>query len=283
MTRSIPAKRALVVLGGAAMLLIPAVPALADADLSVVKTGPASVVAGANLSYSITVANAGMDAAANVTLSDTIPIGTTFVSLTAPAGWTCAPQTVGGTDPVSCTTLSVAAGSSHVFALVVNVPLATADGTVISNTASVSSMVTADPNTANNSSTVTTTVGLAADACSAVGAIVGTNGPDTLTGTTGDDVICGGNGKDTIDGLGGNDVIVGGNGKDVVVGGDGNDTLFGRNGKDDLTGGLGLDVLVGGNGKDHLDGQDGAGGDSLDGGRGRDECLVDAGDQTVDC
>lgn len=275
-------KQMLVVLAGAAMLLASAIPAVADADLSVAKSGPASVAAGANLTYGVTVANAGVDAAASVTLSDATPAGTTFVGLTAPAGWTCTTPVVGGAGTVSCTNPSVAAGASGAFTLVVNVTLGTADGTVITNTATVST-TTADPNATNNTATATTTVGLAGDLCDDPGAITGTNGPDTLVGTTGDDVICGGNGADTIDGLSGNDLIVGANGKDALVGGEGNDIVFGRNGKDDITGGLGLDVLVGGNGKDHLDGQDGAGGDALDGGRGMDECLVDAGDVTIDC
>jgi Ca2+-binding RTX toxin-like protein len=101
-------------------------------------------------------------------------------------------------------------------------------------------------------------------------AITGTNKSDTLNGTAGDDVICGGNGRDTINGRGGNDVIFGQNGKDMVDGGEGNDELGGANGKDHATGGPGLDALRGGNGRDVLDAQDGAPGDSLDGGLGVD-------------
>ena len=265
------------VLIGAVMLLVPATSAVADADLAVTKTGPAAVVAGANLTYTITVTNGLTESALAATLLDDMPVGTTFVSLTHPsATWACTAPAVGGTGQISCTNPSVSAADE--FTLVVNVDPGTADGTVITNTATVSSE-TADPVSTNNSATATTTVGLVADLCT----ITGTNGPDDLMGTTGDDVICGGNGHDTIDGLAGNDVIVGGNGKDVLVGGEGNDTLMGRNGNDEITGDAGVDVLLGGNGKDHLDGEDLAPGDALDGGRGKDDCEVDAGYVTTAC
>jgi uncharacterized repeat protein (TIGR01451 family) len=45
------------------------------------------VAAGANQTYTITVSNTGSSAASNVTLTDTVPTGTTFVSFTAPVGW----------------------------------------------------------------------------------------------------------------------------------------------------------------------------------------------------
>jgi uncharacterized repeat protein (TIGR01451 family) len=266
---------------GVGTLLLGGAPAFAqpDADLTVTKSGsPDPVVPGANLTYQIGVTNAGPEAAAAVLLSDAVPAGTTFVSLTAPAGWTCVTPAVGGTGAISCTNPSLAMGTAASFTLVVNVVPGTADGTTITNTATASSSTT-DPMPADNSATDTATVGLALESCT----ITGTNGPDTLTGTGGDDVICGGNGKDVIDGLGGNDIIVGGNGKDTLVGGEGNDTLLGRNGKDTMVGGPGLDVLVGGNGRDTLDAQDGAGGDSVDGGRGRDSCLTDNGDVATSC
>ena len=60
----------------------------ASADLSVTKTdSPDPVIAGNNLTYTITVSNAGPSDAA-VQLSDSVPTGTTFVSFAAPAGWT---------------------------------------------------------------------------------------------------------------------------------------------------------------------------------------------------
>jgi uncharacterized repeat protein (TIGR01451 family) len=250
----------------------------AGADVSVTKTdSPDPVTAGGNITYAIVVANAGPSDASSLTLSDVVPASTTFASLTAPVGWTCTTPAVGGIGTVTCTDPTLAAGASASFTLVVNVVPGTVDGTVISNTATVTSTTT-DAVPANNSATTTTTVGVGAAICT----ITGTNKSDTIDGTSGDDVICGGNGKDTINGLGGNDIILGQNGKDDVIGGVGNDTVMGGNGKDHVVGGLGVDALRGGNAPDLLDALDGAGGDSIVGGLGQDTCLVDVGD-VEDC
>ena len=77
---------------------------------------------------------------------------------------------------------------------------------------------------------------------------VGSDRPDILEGSFG---------NDSIDGLGGNDTLLG----DF-----GNDTLFGNNGNDSLLGGDSEDVLRGGQGNDTLDG--GSGDDTLTGGTG---------------
>lgn len=65
--------------------------------------------------------NAGPEAAADVALSDSVPADTTFVSLTAPAGWTCVTPAAGGTGTISCTNPSLAMGTAASFTLVVNV------------------------------------------------------------------------------------------------------------------------------------------------------------------
>src|SRR5437764_1407729 len=52
----------------------------AQADVSIVKTGPATAVNGNNVTYTITVANAGPSTAANVTMVEGNPPGMTFVS-----------------------------------------------------------------------------------------------------------------------------------------------------------------------------------------------------------
>jgi Ca2+-binding RTX toxin-like protein len=96
----------------------------------------------------------------------------------------------------------------------------------------------------------------------AVCTILGTAGPDRLTGTPGDDVICGLGGADRIDGKAGDDVIYGSFGKDVLTGGKGRDALYGNAGADALAA------------------KDGAR-DLVDGGRGRDRAKVDKGTDTV--
>src|SRR6056297_3390253 len=62
--------------------------------------------------------------------------------------------------------------------------------------------------------------------------IYGTQGNDTLTGTSGRDDIVGRGGDDTLFGGAGNDDLYGGNGDDTLVGGAGNDEMKGGNGAD---------------------------------------------------
>ena len=126
----------------------------AIADLAVTKAdSPDPVTAGTNLTYTVTVTNNGPDAAATVAWSDPLPAGTTFVSLSAVAGWSCTTPAVGGTGTISCANPSLAVGSA-VFTLVVNVNPSTAGGTVLSNTATATS-TTADPSPGNESDTAT--------------------------------------------------------------------------------------------------------------------------------
>jgi Ca2+-binding RTX toxin-like protein len=78
----------------------------------------------------------------------------------------------------------------------------------------------------------------------------GGNGPDTLTGNAGNDILIGGNGEDTLIGNAGNDTLIGGNATDLLLGNAGDDLLSGGNGADTLRGGLGNDTLTGGSGGD---------------------------------
>jgi uncharacterized repeat protein (TIGR01451 family) len=130
------------------------------ADLSVTKSdSPDPVTAGDNLTYTIVLTSAGPSDALNVFLSDAIPADTTFVSWSQTAGPTfvlTAPPS-GGTGTVTATADTFASGASATFTLVVNVNADTPGGTVISNTATVSSS-TRDQNTTNNSVTETTGV-----------------------------------------------------------------------------------------------------------------------------
>jgi len=126
-----------------------------SADVSIIKSGPASVVQGQNATYTIAVSNAGPSAAANVALTDTLPANMTFVSLSAPAGWTTTTPAVGSTGVVTATNPNLPPGSSGSFTLVAKVDAA-ATGT-ISNTATVTSTST-DPIPGNNASTTNLTV-----------------------------------------------------------------------------------------------------------------------------
>jgi hypothetical protein len=82
----------------------------------------------------------------------------------------------------------------------------------------------------------------------------------------------------------GADRLTGGNGNDRIDGGKGNDTLSGGAGNDTLIGGAGKDKLNGGAGNDKLDARDGAPGDRVTCGRGRDTVKADRGDRVArDC
>src|SRR5262249_45580090 len=96
----------------------------------------------------------GPASANNVVLSDTLPAGVQLVSATASAG-SCA-----GSNPVTCTTATLASGSTLTATIVVRV-LPGASGSLI-DTATVKSDQL-DPNSVNNSATAQTTVPTQAD------------------------------------------------------------------------------------------------------------------------
>ena len=127
----------------------------ADLDVSKVDT-PDPTSAGTNLTYTIIVQNIGPDTAANPSLNDTLPAGTTFVSLSAPSGWLCSKPAVGASGSISCTADSLGIESAA-FTLVVKVDSGVSAGTILTNTATAAS-TTADPLSLNNSGTATTTV-----------------------------------------------------------------------------------------------------------------------------
>ena len=141
-----------------------------QADLAVSASGrPNPVAAGNNITYTQSVTNNGPTAitasttapATSVTFSDTIPANTTLASaFVAPANWTCSAPAVGASGTISCTLnngQTLAVGAVVNFPLVVKVTAGTAPGSTITNSPSVSSSVS-DPNTANNTATVTTIV-----------------------------------------------------------------------------------------------------------------------------
>jgi uncharacterized repeat protein (TIGR01451 family) len=125
----------------------------AIADLSVTKADfPDPVTVGNNLTYTVTLTNNGPDPATSVTVTDNLPAETTFVSCSSTGGGVCG----GSGNNRTVTFASLASGESESITFVATVNCSVADGTVISNTATVSSF-TPDPDTANNSATATTT------------------------------------------------------------------------------------------------------------------------------
>jgi uncharacterized repeat protein (TIGR01451 family) len=250
-------------------------------DLAITKTDSADPVnTGAALTYTITVTNNGAGTATGVTVTDTLPAGTTFVSASAGCNNTA------GT--VTCTIGSINAGAQAVVTIDVTAP--SSAGT-ISNTASVQG-AQFDAVPGNDSATESTTVNTpgggggggggggtggggtggggtpGGTTGGTGGTITGTASSDQLTGTPGNDVIMGGAGNDVINCGGGKDTVFAGGGNDVVNCGGGNDIVYGGPGSDLLRGQAGNDTLKGQGGKDKLLGA--AGNDTLVGGPGTD-------------
>lgn len=119
--------------------------------------------------------------------------------------------------------------------------------------------------------------------------IFGTDGNDTIRGTTKADVIFALEGNDRVFGHGGNDCIIGGDGNDelrgetgndFISGDDGADLLIGASGRDTIFGGLGGDTVRGEAGNDELHGEDGN--DVVTGGNGNDTMTGGTGNDTMD-
>lgn len=162
-----------------------------SADVQITKTGPATGAAGAALTYTLTVTNAGPSTATAVQVTDSLPVGTTFGS--ASAGGTAVGRLV--TWPAIPT---LAPGASQSF----TVTLSAAEGGTIVNVANATT-TTPDPTPANNRATATTTIAATVDlaitktgpATAAAGADVTFSlavvniGPSTATGVVITDTI----------------------------------------------------------------------------------------------
>ncbi|HEV2834624.1 MAG TPA: PQQ-dependent sugar dehydrogenase [Pyrinomonadaceae bacterium] len=123
-----------------------------SADLSVTKTAsPNPGQAGVSLSYRITVTDNGPANATNVSVTETLPGGITFISATATQG------NCNGSGPVNCNLGTIAAGNSAVVTIVVT-PSAPGQ---ITNTATVNANES-DFDSSNNTATVTTQIQAAA-------------------------------------------------------------------------------------------------------------------------
>jgi uncharacterized repeat protein (TIGR01451 family) len=151
-----------------------------SADLMTTNTAAASVTPGGNLTYTIKVTNQGPAAAQSLSLTDAIPANTTFVSFTAPSGWTPTTPAVGGTGTIAATTAALAPGATATFSLVVQVDPTTSDGTSLADIATAAA-ATNDPNLANNTAMASTPVNrVSADLSVAVSGPVLTVKPGSL-------------------------------------------------------------------------------------------------------
>jgi uncharacterized repeat protein (TIGR01451 family) len=113
-----------------------------NADLSIVKTGPAFVQTGGSITYQVSVGNAGPADATNVTIDDPLPAGETLIAAT-PSQGSCA-------GAVLCNLGTILNGSSATITIVATVTAPS--GSTLANTATVSGDQP-DSNPSNNSST----------------------------------------------------------------------------------------------------------------------------------
>ena len=193
----------------------------------------ATVVAGEDIDYHVTVANTG-----NVAL--------TGVTITDPNATDCA-GAVADLDPeedvtVDCTYTTV------IDDVGTYTNVATADSAQTAPVASEDVDVTVTAPLCNDE-VVTVLVSAGDSGTAGDDVILGTPAGETIDGGGGDDIICGLAGGDELTGGDGDDTIIGGLGSDTVAGQQGEDNLFGNNEDDNLDGGAGIDRLDGGVGQ----------------------------------
>jgi len=139
------------------------------ADLQVVKTGPATTIAGTDLVYTVTITNNGPSDSINVDLQDNVPAFTSFVSAVQTSGpaFSITTPPLGQSGQINATIPSLVNMASATFRFTVHSASGTPDMTMITNTAQAQPLAlplgTRDPAPLNNTSTVVTTVGLATD------------------------------------------------------------------------------------------------------------------------
>jgi uncharacterized repeat protein (TIGR01451 family) len=139
------------------------VPVQPSADVSIVKSAPATITSGATISYTLLIANAGPSAANGATYSDAVPAAITGVAAscgTPAGGAVCAVPAVAG-NTVSGSVPTLPSGGSVTITITGTAPFG---AQTLANSASVSVPPgTTDPDPGNNDDSTTTTVGNAAD------------------------------------------------------------------------------------------------------------------------
>lgn len=130
--------------------------AVADLGISIgaspnpIKTSPKAL-----LTYTVTLKNAGPNAASGMVISDPLPSFTQFQSLTSPAGLTCSTPAAGASGTVKCSLATLNAGASVQLQIVVKV--VASKSMTITNTVSVTSQ-SFDPDLTDNQASASTVV-----------------------------------------------------------------------------------------------------------------------------
>ncbi|MFL6275770.1 MAG: HYR domain-containing protein, partial [Blastocatellia bacterium] len=133
---------------------------IAQADLAVTKSdSPDPVCVNGNLTYTINFVDNGPGPGLSTTVTDAVPVNTTFVSASVMTGtgWSTSQPAVGGTGNVVFSKANVANGETATFIMVVKVNAGTMHGTTISNSVTAASSIP-DPTPGNNTAMATTTV-----------------------------------------------------------------------------------------------------------------------------
>jgi len=128
------------------------------ADLTVSDAASSPVVAGQDVTYTTTLVNNGPSDAPNVVVTATVPAGTTFGSFTA-SGWSCGVPNASGV--VTCTAVTLAAGHTVSFPLVVRVNANVLDNTTLTSDTGAADAF--DPDMSNNTASADAQVGSVAD------------------------------------------------------------------------------------------------------------------------
>jgi len=124
-------------------------------DVSLTMIGPAKAAPGGPLAYTLVVVNNGPADATSLKVTDPLPAGVLFQSLTASPGWACTAPAAGSGGTISCTLATLAVATPQVFSIAATAP--TASG-VVTNTGTVATSPV-DLNTADDTASVQTTVG----------------------------------------------------------------------------------------------------------------------------
>jgi uncharacterized repeat protein (TIGR01451 family) len=126
-------------------------------DLAVTGTAPARATAGQPVQYTFTVANNGPDPVNGVTFTDVLPANSSYVSATAPPGWTVSGPLAGQAGTVIFTdTATLPAGGKAGFTVNILASQTGTSGTTLVNAATVSPAAQ-DTAPGNNSVSLTTT------------------------------------------------------------------------------------------------------------------------------
>ncbi len=120
-----------------------------QADLELIKTAEATVIAGDTITYTLTVYNHGPSDAENVVVTDTLPLSVTFLSASSGCG--------ASPGVVVCGGQSLGASAFTVFTITVASDGDIPHGTSLENNAVVASSTT-DPNPVNNAAVADTSV-----------------------------------------------------------------------------------------------------------------------------